>query len=252
MKNKVVLITGGTTGIGLASAEIYLQNGARVVIAGRREAEGEKALEHLGATDKNAAFVQADISKSESVQNLISKTIKLFGRIDIAFNNAGIEGKFGTLEELSEQDLDDVIDINLKGTWYSIKYEVEQMKKQGGGVIINTSSWLSKAAYANSSIYSASKAAIDGMLKSIALETASYGIRINNVNPGYIITPMFHRFFDPESEEAQPLKAHAPMGRFGKASEVAEVVYWLSSDKASFVTGQCVSVDGGLTIPGPR
>jgi NAD(P)-dependent dehydrogenase (short-subunit alcohol dehydrogenase family) len=253
LEGKVVLITGGTTGIGLATAELFLKEGAKVVIAGRRAEEGNKAVQTLQSISREIYFVRADVSKKGDVENLIKETIHKFHRLDIAFNNAGISGKFSGLEEASEADFDAVIDINLKGAWLCCKYEFEQMKRQDTpGVIINTSSWLSKGAFGNSSIYSASKAGVDGMIKAIAIEGASVGIRINNINPGYIVTPMFEGFMDPEGEEAEAFKKHAPAGRFGQANEIAELVLWLSSDRAKFITGQSISIDGGLTIPGPR
>lgn len=253
MEGKVIIITGGATGIGLSAASLFLRNGATVIIAGRREQEGQAALHTLRTISTNVSFMATDVSRSASVEALFKNTYNQFGRIDVAFNNAGIEGTFSTIEKSEETEFDEVMQINLKGTWLCIRQALMFMKKQEhGGTIINTSSWLSKGAFPNSSIYSASKAGIDAIVRSVALESAPFGIRINNVNPGYIVTPMFRRSFDPESPEAAPFKKHAPIGRFAEPDEVAELVYWLASDKASFITGQSISVDGGLTIPGPR
>jgi NAD(P)-dependent dehydrogenase (short-subunit alcohol dehydrogenase family) len=255
LNDKVALITGGTTGIGLATAKLYLENGAKLIIAGRRQEQGDKAIKELHKISPSVKFVQTDVSKSLEVQNLIKETVSTYGRLDIAFNNAGIEGRFATIDEQSEKDFDEVVDINFKGVWLSCKYEIEQFKKQGaGGVIVNTSSWLAKGALVGSAIYSASKAALDGMVRALAVETAAAGIRLNNIQPGYIYTPMFDRFFPGENakQEMEPFKKHAPINRFADPKEVAELVLWLSSPASSFVTGESMLIDGGLAIGGQR
>ncbi|NIG53784.1 SDR family NAD(P)-dependent oxidoreductase [Chitinophaga sp. Cy-1792] len=255
MKNKVAIVTGGSTGIGLATAALFLQHGMKVTIAGRRQEEGQKALAQLQQISKEVAFIQTDVSVSTQVAQLIDKTVQQFGRLDVIYNNAGIEGQFGLIGDISEENYDQLMAINVKGVWLSTKYAVAQFKRQGGGgAIVNTSSWLARGAFAGSAIYSASKAALDSMTRALAIELAPDGIRVNNVQPGYIQTPMFDRFFggaDAEEQKA-PLLKHAPLGRFGKPEEIAEMVYWLSCPAASFVTGESIAVDGGLSIGGQR
>jgi len=253
IKDKVVLITGGSTGIGYAAAKIFLENGSKVVIAGRSETAGQNALSSLREISRNVEFISADVSNPQHVKALVSNTVELFGRLDIAFNNAGVDGTFASITDIDDDDMGEVIDINLKGVWLCCKYQVKQFKaQQSGGVLVNTSSWLAKGAFAGSSVYSASKAALDGMTRALATELGPDGIRVNNVNPGYIKTPMLSRFFDPDSEEALPIKAHAPMKRFGEAEDIAKSVVWLSSEGASFITGETLLIDGGLAIGGQR
>lgn len=255
LKGKVALITGGTTGIGLATAKLFLKSGIKVVIAGRRPEQGNAALEILRSISSNIRFIQTDVSKNNEIQNLIHETVKHFGKLDIAFNNAGIEGQFLPIDETPEEEFDNVMNINTKGVWMSCKYEIQQFKKQKtGGVIVNTSSWLARGASAGSGVYSASKAALDGLIRALAIETAPENIRINNIQPGYIRTPMFDRFFPEENAEeaTEPFKKHAPIGRFAAPEEVAGLVLWLSSPSASFVTGESILIDGGLAIGGQR
>jgi len=253
MKDKVALITGGSTGIGYAAAKLFLEDGAKVVIAGRSNKAGQNALSSLRKISEYVEFISADVSDPKNVKALVSNTVELFGRLDIAFNNAGIDGTFASITEIDDEDMDEVININLKGVWLCCKYQVKQFQaQQSGGVIVNTSSWLAKGAFAGSSVYSASKAALDGMTRALAVELGPEGIRVNNVNPGYIKTPMLSRFFDPESEEAQPFKTHAPMQRFGEAEDIAKSVVWLSSEGASFISGETLLVDGALSIGGQR
>lgn len=255
LKGKVVLITGSTTGIGLASATLFLKSGAKVVIAGRRSEQGNAAIKTLQIISPEVRFIQTDVSKSNEIQHLINETVKHFGKLDIAFNNAGIEGQFLKIDETPEEEFDRVMNINTKGVWLACKYEITQFKKQGtGGVIVNTSSWLARGASVGSGVYSASKAALDGLVRALAVETASENIRINNIQPGYIRTPMFDRFFPEENaEEAiEPFKKHAPIGRFAAPEEVAELVLWLSSSASSFITGESMLIDGGLAIGGQR
>jgi len=257
LQGKVALITGGATGIGLAAAALYLQHGAKVVIAGRRETEGQKALTQLQEISRDVHFIQTDVSQGPEVQRLIATTVNRFGKLDIAFNNAGIEGLFARIEDMPDEAFDSVFNINVKGVWLSCKYEIEQFRKQGtGGAIVNTSSWLASGALGGSGTYSASKAAVDGLTRALAIETADAGIRINNVQPGYIQTPMFDRFFPADHAEAEaakaPFRKHVPLGRFADPKEVAELVLWLSSPAASYVTGESILADGGLAIGGQR
>lgn len=251
-KNKVVLVVGGSSGIGRSAARRFAGAGARVVIAARREREGREVVAEIHNEGQEAAFIGTDVEKSNEVERAVSFAVDHFGDLHAAFNNAGIEGKFAPIVECTPEEFDRTIAVNLRGVWLAIKYELEAFRKLGhGGAIVNTSSWLAQGALAGSSIYSASKAALDGLIRAVALEAAPLGIRINNVNPGTIDTPMFRRFGAPE-EIGAPFVAHTPLGRLGAPEDVADAVQWLSCDAARFVTGQSILVDGGFAIPGPR
>jgi NAD(P)-dependent dehydrogenase (short-subunit alcohol dehydrogenase family) len=252
-QEKVALVTGGSSGMGRATAIAFAKQGAKVVIAARREKEGQATAEQIQANGGEARFIQTDVANSREISALIDKTVQLYGRLDCAFNNAGIEGKFAPMQQLTEDDWDATIAINLKAVWLAIKYEVEAFLQLGiPGAIVNTSSWLAKGGLIGSTIYSASKAGLDGMVRPAALEYASYGIRLNNINPGIIDTEMLRRFFHPEDEAAQPFLNHIPAKRLGTSEEMAQTVLWLCSDAASYITGQTISVDAGYAIPGHR
>lgn len=248
-KNKVVLITGATSGIGKASALAFAESGASVVLSGRREAEGRAVAEEIKAAGGEAIFIRADMAKEADVEALIAGTLAAYGRLDVAFNNAGVELS-GPIPEVNETDYRRVFDINVWGVLVSMKHEIPAMLKSGGGSIINTSSVAGHIGMAGASIYIASKHAVEGLTKTAALEVAAQGIRVNAVAPGAIVTDMLSRFTGgAESEVGKYLTSLHPIGRLGQAHEIAQPVLWLASEAASFVTGQSILVDGGLTVP---
>jgi NAD(P)-dependent dehydrogenase (short-subunit alcohol dehydrogenase family) len=252
LHNKVALITGGTTGIGRDTAILFAKNGAKVVISGRRETEGNETISLVRAAGGDGLFVKSDVSKSADIQTLIQKTIEKFGRLDLAFNNAGVEGQWKPIIEQSEEDWDSVIDINLKGVWLCLKYEIQQMLKQGSGAIVNMSSVAGLMGAAGAAVYVASKHGVIGLTRTAALECAAKGIRVNAVCPAVIETAMAERAFaDPEVNKS--ILAQHPIGRFGKPMEIAEAVLWLCSDKSSFMTGHYIVLDGGMRAgPNPN
>lgn len=254
MKGKVALVTGGSSGMGRAAAINFARNGAKVVVAARREDKSQKVVTQIKDFGGDARFIKTDVSNSGEIRCLIEKTVEYYGRLDFAFNNAGTEGKFAPMTELSESDWERTITVNLKAVWLCMKYEIEQMLKQGsGGAIVNTSSWLAKGGLIGSTVYSASKAGLDGMVRPAALEYAPHNIRINNINPGIIDTEMFRRFVTMGDADAlKPFINHIPAQRLGSSEELAKTVIWLCSDAGSYITGQTISVDGGYGIPGHR
>lgn len=242
---KVVLVTGGTGGIGQETAIAFARAGAKVVVSGRREEQGQKTVSLIEQEGGEATFVQTNISQATEVEAMVAKTVETYGRLDYAFNNAGTEGKLAPITELTEADLDRVIDVNLKGTWFCLKYEISQMLKQGGGSIVNTSSGLGEVGGAQLSLYSASKHGIIGLTKSLALEYAKQNIRINAICPGPIDTGMPDRGTSSKEALENYISTFVPLGRMGTPIEVAEAVVWLCSEAASFVTGATLAVDGG-------
>jgi NAD(P)-dependent dehydrogenase (short-subunit alcohol dehydrogenase family) len=251
LEGKVGIVTGGTSGIGRETAVLFAKAGAKVVVAGRREPEGEETVELVRAAGGDGLFVKADVSKASEVESLIQKAVEKFGRLDIAFNNAGIEGVWVPIVTQSEADWDQTIAINLKGVWLCLKYEIRQMLKQGGGgAIVNMSSIAGLVGSAGAAAYSASKHGVMGLTKTAALENARRGIRINSVCPAAIETPMADRVFGAPEVHKYVLGCH-PIGRFGRPTEVAEAVVWMCSDRASFMTGQSLVLDGGF-LAGPN
>lgn len=242
---KVALVTGGTSGIGRETAIQFAKAGARVVLAGRRKEQGAAVVNEIKSAGGEARFVQTDVTKEDQVKNLVEETVQHFGRLDIAFNNAGIEHG-GPVTEFTEEDYRKVFDINVLGVFLSQKYEIPAMLKFGGGVIINTSSTLGHIAVPGAAVYNASKHAVEGITKTTALELAEQGIRVNSVAPGAIATDMIDRFAGEDGTEGrQQLASQHPMGRLGEAKEVAAAVLYLASDAASFTTGISLPVDGG-------
>jgi NAD(P)-dependent dehydrogenase (short-subunit alcohol dehydrogenase family) len=246
LEGKVALVTGGTSGIGREAAVLFAKTGARVVVAGRREPEGKETVEIVRAAGGDCLFVKTDVSRASEVEALIQTTTERFGRLDIAFNNAGVEGVWAPITRQSEEDWDRTIDINLKGVWLSLKYEIRQMLKQGGsGAIVNMASITGMVGAVGAAAYSASKHGVIGLTQTAALENAKSGIRINAVCPGFTETPMADRVLRVPAIHKYVLSCH-PIGRLGRPMEIAEAVVWMCSDRASFMTGQSLVLDGGF------
>ena len=245
-QNKVVLITGATSGIGKVSALAFAKAGAKVIVSGRRETEGQAVVAEIKAAGGEAAFVKADVAVEADVAALVAKTVETYGRLDVAFNNAGVE-LTGSIVDANEADYRRVFDINVWGVITTMKHEIPVMLKQGGGVIINTSSVAGHVGMAGASIYVASKHAVEGLTKAAALEYAKQGIRVNAVAPAAIETDMMNRFTGGGNEEAlNYMRSLHPVGRLGRAEEIANPVLFLASDAASFITGVSLNIDGGL------
>jgi NAD(P)-dependent dehydrogenase (short-subunit alcohol dehydrogenase family) len=241
-EGKIVLVTGGTSGIGKATAIEFARAGAKVVLSGRREEEGAQVVSEIKKLGGDAAFVRADVAKEADVKAMIKFTVDKFGKLDIAFNNAGVEWT-GPLEQASEAEYRRVFDINVWGVLNSMRHEIPVMLKNGGGAIINTSSVAGHVGFPELSVYIASKHAVEGLTKSLALEFAKQNIRINAVAPGPIATDMWDRF---AGEARDQIISIVPAARVGAAEEIAAAVLYLASDAAKFTTGTSLVVDGGF------
>ena len=246
MTTPVVLITGALTGIGRATALAFARAGARLIVSGRHDDEGQKLVGELRELGAEAEFVRSDVRHEDDVRNLIDKTVARFGHLDVAVNNAGTEGKPGPLTEQSAETYAATFDTNVLGTLLSMKHELRVMLAQGSGSIINMSSTFGHTGGAGASVYVASKHAVEGLTKSAALEASRFGVRVNAVAPGPIDTGMLTRFTGTDERKAG-LIAGVPLKRLGKPEEIAESIVFLSSDKASFITGATIAVDGGKT-----
>ncbi len=250
LDDKVALITGGASGIGRATALTFAREGAKLVVADMNEDGGQQTVHMITENGGAATFLQVDVTQAAAVEAMISKVVETYGRLDCAFNNAGISGAgIGGQQRAFTADYPDerwhrIIDINLTGVWLCMKYELQQMLSQGGGAIVNTASVAGLVGLPSASAYVASKHGVVGLTKTAALEYAQPGIRVNCVCPGYIETPMTAAGMN-DPDRLALMIASEPMGRMGKPEEIAETVAWLCSDAASFVTGHSMTVDGG-------
>lgn len=243
LKDKVAIVTGGSSGIGLEIAKLYVAEGAKVVITGRNEEDGQKAVSEIEENGGEAVFMSADAAIPNESEAVVNQTLERFGALHIACNNAGISGPLAPTAEYPLDGWEKVISINLSGVFYGMRYQLPALVKSGGGCIVNISSILGTVGAKNSPAYVAAKHGVVGLTKAAALEYANQNIRINTVGPGYIKTPLVTESLG--KDELHTLVDLHPIGRLGEASEIAHLVLWLSSSKASFVTGSYYAVDGG-------
>lgn len=248
---KNALLIGCTTGIGRATALAFAHAGANVFIAGIGADEGASLLDEIRSKSKvEAEFIEIDVREDAAVKDLHERAFRRFGRIDIAFNNAGVSGKTAPVQDLSEADFYQLIDVNLKGIFLGLKYQVPHMIAHGGGAIVNTSSLFGVMGFATTAVYCASKWGVIGLTNSVALEVARKNIRINAIAPGSVMTPLLTDMFGSEQGAKDTVLPMIPMGRISDPSEIAHLVMFLSSDAASFITGQAVVIDGGGFVAG--
>jgi NAD(P)-dependent dehydrogenase (short-subunit alcohol dehydrogenase family) len=248
-ENKVALVTGAASGLGLATAKAFAESGAAVALADWNEQAVRSAAEELKAQGHRALAIHCDVSDDAQVKTMVEQTVAAFGRLDAAYNNAGVQNVLAETADSPRDDYDRVMAINLRGVWSCMKFELQQMRKQGSGAIVNCSSLGGLVGGAERGTYHAAKHGVIGLTKSAALEYAARGIRINAVCPGLIQTPMSDQMVAAGQGEAlKAMEKSVPMGRVGRPEEIADAVLWLCSDAASYVTGQSISVDGGFIM----
>lgn len=246
-EGKVCLITGAGSGIGRAASLAFAKHGATIIVSDVAIEGGEETVEMVKRAGGKAEFIRVNVSKSAEVDQMVEQVVKKHGRLDIAINNAGIGGPWGRLSDITFADWDQVMDINLSGVFYCMKAELTAMAEMKTGVIINVSSIAGLRGLAHSSAYSASKHAVIGLTKSAALEYARANIRINAVCPAFTRSPLFDKMFEIDPSYQEKLLKNIPMRRYGEPADIADAMVWLASDDASFVTGQCLPLDGGMT-----
>ena len=246
MEGKVALVTGAASGIGRAAAQLFAEKGCKVIVSDITQSKGEETVDLIRKSGGEATFVRADVSKGDDVENLIAKTVEIYGQLDYAFNNAGIPGPIKSIAEFTDEEWYSRIDVNLNGVFLCLKYEIRQMRKQGtGGAIVNASSAAGLLGPPSNHAYTAAKHGVIGLTRSAALECAKENIRINAICPGLTETGMHD---GPEGQEAKKfLITLQPNGRIASPMEIAETAVWLCSDAASFVLGAYLAVDGGVT-----
>lgn len=246
MDRKVAIVTGGNSGIGRATAIALAREGAKVTVAARRASEGEETVRLVKEAGSDAIFVKTDVAIENDVRSLVEKTVETYGRLDYAVNNAGIGEKMTPLVEQTSEKFDQIMNTNVRGVWLSMKYEIPMIIKNGGGAIVNTSSGAGLVGFPQMPVYIASKHAVLGLTKSAALEYAKSGIRINAIAPGGVETDMLMQTVGDDHQFLETFRSMHPIGRIGRPEEIANTIVWLLSDKASFVLGHTLLVDGGI------
>ena len=247
-ENQVALVTGAASGLGLATAKAFAQSGASVVLADTNEKAVHSAAEELSAQGHKTLAIKCDVADDAQVEAMVDRTVATFGRLDAAYNNAGVQNVLAEAADASREDFDRVIGVNLRGVWSCMKFELRQMLKQGSGAIVNCSSIGGLVGGAKRGTYQASKHAVLGLTKSAALDYAARGIRINAVCPGIIHTSMLDRMMETQADALNAMLKDVPIGRLGRPEEIAGAVLWLCSSAASFIVGHALAVDGGYTI----
>ncbi|MHC4048685.1 SDR family NAD(P)-dependent oxidoreductase [Bradyrhizobium sp. 25ACV] len=248
-EGKVALVTGAASGLGLAAARAFAESGASVALADWNENAARAAADELNARGHKAIGIRCNVADDAEVEAMVSRTVETFGRLDVAYNNAGVQNVLAETADTTREDYDRVMGVNLRGVWSCMKFELQQMRKQGSGAIVNCSSLGGLVGGAERGIYHAAKHGILGFTKSAALEYGTRGIRVNAICPGLIWTPMVDQMVaDGQGDALKAMEKSIPVGRVGRPEEIANAVLWLCSDAASYVTGQSISVDGGFVM----